>query len=273
MSKRRRAEYESEEEEIEEEDQEEEEESLYDVLSVSETASTSEIKKAYYTKARECHPDVGGDTELFQKVGRAYEILSNEKRRKRYDDTGSTDLMHDREEGFDWDEYWRALYKKVTVQDIQDVHDEYKGSEEEASDVKKYYIAFKGDMNKMLDNIMLSKEADVERFCEMIDQWIKDGQVKEFPKFIKTCKDPKAKERRKKRAEQEKEEEAELQKLEKKSKNAGGKQVAVTKQQRNFDDLVNSIQGKYTDKGKKTQNPPEISEEEFLAAKARLRKK
>jgi DnaJ-class molecular chaperone len=60
-------------------------------LGVGKEASSSEIKKAYYNKARELHPDKGGDPEKFKEVQKAYEILSDDNRRGLYDATGSTD--------------------------------------------------------------------------------------------------------------------------------------------------------------------------------------
>jgi len=59
----------------------------YDVLRVSYFATTEEIKEAYRTKAKETHPDsITGDAELFKLVKEAYTILSNEEKRKRYND-------------------------------------------------------------------------------------------------------------------------------------------------------------------------------------------
>lgn len=57
----------------------------YEALGVSQDASLEEIKKAYRKMAKEAHPDVGGDEELFKKIGEAYETLSDEGRRERYD--------------------------------------------------------------------------------------------------------------------------------------------------------------------------------------------
>jgi DnaJ-class molecular chaperone len=61
---------------------------LYNVLGVDRGCSASEIKKAYYAKAREHHPDKGGDTEVFKKIQKAYEVLGNDESRSYYDQTG-----------------------------------------------------------------------------------------------------------------------------------------------------------------------------------------
>jgi curved DNA-binding protein CbpA len=64
---------------------------LYETLGVKPTASSDEIKRAYRAKAKQHHPDAGGTADEFQAVSLAYEVLSCEVRRKRYDSTGSTD--------------------------------------------------------------------------------------------------------------------------------------------------------------------------------------
>ncbi len=62
--------------------------SLYDVLGVKKTDSCSDIKKAFLKLARQHHPDKGGDQEKFKEIQRASEILTDEKKRKMYDDFG-----------------------------------------------------------------------------------------------------------------------------------------------------------------------------------------
>jgi len=67
---------------------------FYDVLGVSTNASEAQIKKAYYRGAMECHPDrCPGDEEAikrFQKIGEAYQVLSNPQLRAAYDKGGHT---------------------------------------------------------------------------------------------------------------------------------------------------------------------------------------
>ena len=60
----------------------------YAVLGVSREASSDEIKKAYRRLARELHPDINPDPhtqERFKEVTRAYEVLSDPRKREMYD--------------------------------------------------------------------------------------------------------------------------------------------------------------------------------------------
>ena len=64
----------------------------YEVLGVQKNASADEIKKAYRKKAIQYHPDKNpGDKEAeekFKEAAEAYEVLSDENRRARYDQFG-----------------------------------------------------------------------------------------------------------------------------------------------------------------------------------------
>lgn len=61
----------------------------YKVLGVARDASAATIKKAFRQLARKYHPDAGGDEAKFKELNEAYEVLSNEKSRKLYDQFGT----------------------------------------------------------------------------------------------------------------------------------------------------------------------------------------
>ena len=66
---------------------------LYAILEITSDASMEEIKGAYRRLAMRYHPDrypdADGYKEIFQKIGIAYEILSNEQKRNDYDGYGA----------------------------------------------------------------------------------------------------------------------------------------------------------------------------------------
>ncbi|MBR2273484.1 MAG: DnaJ domain-containing protein [Alphaproteobacteria bacterium] len=62
---------------------------LYDVLGVSKTATSAEIKSQYRKLARKYHPDLNKDdknaAEKFKEVSQAYDILGDKTKRQQYD--------------------------------------------------------------------------------------------------------------------------------------------------------------------------------------------
>jgi molecular chaperone DnaJ len=68
----------------------------YEVLGVSKTATSDEIKKAYRKKALQFHPDRNaGDPaseKKFKEISEAYEVLSDDKKREMYDRYGPEGL-------------------------------------------------------------------------------------------------------------------------------------------------------------------------------------
>ena len=61
---------------------------LYKLLGLKRGASKAEVRKAYRRKAKVSHPDKGGSAEAFSALATAHDVLSDERRRERYDATG-----------------------------------------------------------------------------------------------------------------------------------------------------------------------------------------
>src|SRR4051794_17106436 len=74
---------------------------FYSVLGLSRSASADEIKKSYRKLAAKLHPDKNPGNKSaesqFKEVNRAYEVLSDPKKRGLYDEFGEEALR----EGFD----------------------------------------------------------------------------------------------------------------------------------------------------------------------------
>src|SRR3989338_1215453 len=64
----------------------------YDVLGIEKGASKEDIKKAFHKLAHKYHPDKGGgDSSKFKEINEAYQVLSDENKRARYDQFGSAE--------------------------------------------------------------------------------------------------------------------------------------------------------------------------------------
>ncbi|XP_073504343.1 dnaJ homolog subfamily A member 3, mitochondrial isoform X2 [Phyllobates terribilis] len=82
----------------------------YQVLGVPKSATQKEIKKAYYQLAKKYHPDTNKDDpqakEKFSQLAEAYEVLSDEVKRKQYDAYGTADFAAGA--GGGGQQYWRG---------------------------------------------------------------------------------------------------------------------------------------------------------------------
>lgn len=63
------------------------EEDYYGLLGVSSTSSLQEIRKKFRELVMTAHPEKGGDPKTFQKLNKAYSVLSDPKKRQDYDDS------------------------------------------------------------------------------------------------------------------------------------------------------------------------------------------
>ena len=63
----------------------------YETLGVPKNAKKPAIKKAFRRKAKNLHPDTGGNADEFAALVKAHDILGDDAKRRRYDETGETD--------------------------------------------------------------------------------------------------------------------------------------------------------------------------------------
>lgn len=168
--------------------------SLYEILGVERTASQQEIKKAYHKLALRLHPDKNpGDEEAkekFQQLQKVISILGDEEKRALYDQTGIADddaLVGEAADNLQ--EYFRAVYKKVTEADIEEFEAKYRGSDSEKKDLKDLYTKFKGNMNRLFCSMICSDpKLDSHRFKDIIDEAIAEGELKSTKAYDKWAK-------------------------------------------------------------------------------------
>ncbi len=109
----------------------------YTVLGVAKSATKAEIKKAYRNLAKKYHPDkTKGDKALeekFKEVSEAYEVLSHDENRKKYDKLGANWKNQQQaggSGGFDYSQY----YSNPGAQGRQGGHQSFEGDPEMFSD-------------------------------------------------------------------------------------------------------------------------------------------
>jgi len=129
------------------------------------------------------HPDRNRDdptaNEKFDQLKKAYDILYDEKRRKRYDLYGDTEEIN-----------VNALYQytinRVSKKDVKSYLATYKGSKEEEADLVAFYEEYGGDLTYILECIIGSESEDVPRFIQIYERLIKEGTIDREPQFDKT---------------------------------------------------------------------------------------
>ncbi|KAJ5496002.1 J domain-containing protein [Penicillium diatomitis] len=296
------------------------EEDLYTILGVQSDASPEAIKTAYRKSALKHHPGVLQVTYIhfislkpyayqssadkvsedqreeanrkFQQIALAYGVLSDERRRKIYDRTGSTEEVLDEDEDFDWLDFYREqLSATLDTRALDDFQVKYKGSDEEKNDILEAYERGKGDMDVIYDSVMLSNVLeDDARFRSIIDQAISEGQVEAYSQY---SEEPESKHQRRVRRAQKEAKEAE--KHAKDTENAKKKKAAsasrsskatgmgdddllamITKrQQQRGQSFLDRLEEKYggQPKGSKRTAMDEPPEEAFASVGARKKSK
>ena len=142
---------------------------LYEILGVGKDATQDKIRKAYKKLAQEKHPDKNnGQDGEFKALKAAYEVLSDEGRRKIYDETGRVDnsLVNPIEE------LLSRLFNHVIS------HKNLNGNIIETC---------KGLVTEnigQLRQIKLSTDSEVDKFKELVDRVSCDGESNLFERSL-----------------------------------------------------------------------------------------
>lgn len=210
---------------------------LYDTLGLPSSATAVDIRKAYRRLSLLHHPDkVASQASeaqeaakaTFQRIGYAYAVLNDEKRRERYDRTGKTselvEGLVEPEEG--WEAYFAEMFSgEVSSQTLDDFFDSYEGAclslsclkfrkprldgtctggEDEKEDLHKAYNDSKGDIEHILAHVPARDNTLAEaRFTTLINASIDAKELASTTAWKKNLKDTKAKAKRAKAAEKE----------------------------------------------------------------------
>ncbi|KAJ4364829.1 hypothetical protein N0V95_000673 [Ascochyta clinopodiicola] len=273
----------------------------YEVLGLESEATADDVKKSYRKMALKHHPDKAAEGEKeaankkFQEIAFAYAILSDDRRRKRYDLTGSTAESLEDDEDFDWLSFYRGQFENVINDEaINTLSNQYKGSEEERRDLLQAYTKYKGRLDQIYEVVLLSDIlVDDDRYREILDDAISKGEIESYPAYAKETDETRLKAKKaakKSRDDFEKRQAAEDAKKQKvgksngkakSKKSAGGdmSDLAALIQQRQKSragGFFDHLEAKYAPKsrGSKRATPmEEPPEEAFQATAARAKKR
>jgi DnaJ family protein C protein 9 len=180
----------------------------YGVLGLEIEATADDVKKAYRKLALKHHPGTRyiptnlvsnhwllpdkaapdakeAANKAFQEVAFAYAVLSDDRRRKRYDLTGSTAETLEDDDDFNWLKFYREQFENVVNEEaITNLSNEYKGSADERRDLLKAYTKAKGNLQMVYELVMLSDILeDDDRFLAIINDGVSKGSVESYAAY------------------------------------------------------------------------------------------
>lgn len=230
---------------------------LYEVLGAAKEATDAELRRSYYKVSLRVHPDRAPDdpraTDKFQVLGKLYSVLNDKEQRKVYDEQGVVD--EERDVPRCWEDNWRQLFPKITVQDILEFEQKYKGSDEERQDVIQLYVQHQGNMDVIMDSALCCSQEDEPRLRTIISDAIKAGEATPFPAF--TQESEKKKKARKNRFEKERREAEQMQKEMGLGEQDDSLAMILKQRQQsreqNFNSFLSDLEAKYSKKGGSSQ--------------------
>lgn len=195
-------------------------------------------------------------TEKFKILAKIHEVLSDDSKRALYDEQGIIEDDDDDKKISTWLEAFKHLFKPISESDINNYHKEYVGSDLEKSDLKKAYVNGKGCINYIMEHVPFMCVEDEPRFHEIVNEWIKSGEVPEFKAFTNEPASKKA--RRHKKYARESKEAAEIKKNIQNDENDLAKQIMKRQKDRgnSFGSFLDKLAEKYS-------NPDEDEEDDL----------
>lgn len=128
-------------------------------------------------------------------MGKIHSILQNREKRKVYDDCG--DFDEDMDNSVSWTDYWRNMFKKIELKDIQNYETEYLGSETELRDIKRAYEGSRGNMDTILEMVPFSNCDSEPRIIEIVQKMVDNGEVESYNTFFNESRQRKLRRRKK----------------------------------------------------------------------------
>lgn len=255
----------------------------YEVLSCAKEATAEQIKKSYRKLCLVHHPDKlvrkseeeqAKSREQFNKVQFAFAVLSDAKRRARYDRTGQLEDFSLGDDDFSWDDYFSGFKVEINEEVIAKDKLEYQGSEEEKQDVLSEFLHAKGDFLQLFELIphIEATDKDEQRLFEIVTAHVAPAELEKLGKWQKYQKNRKKLFKKYKSSIKDESKEAEelKKKILKAHENVDSeealKQLIQKRQAGRIDSLIDKIESKYTKtgkKGKKTRSEYEIDDAEF----------
>lgn len=168
----------------------------YKVLDVDMDALVDDIKKNYIKLAKKYHPDQKtGNTEMFQMVSKAYEILTNKDTRKEYDlyflKKSFNELNETTEDSYfsmkdQFNDFIKNDNKKISKEELDKLYDDIFKDRENYIE-KKLDVA---DTTKRINDINLEREVmNIESTDEQLKNIMRDNPDLEIGEILDFIRD------------------------------------------------------------------------------------
>ncbi|VDN14062.1 unnamed protein product [Dibothriocephalus latus] len=84
----------------------------------------------------------------------------------------------------DWVDYWTLIFPKVTPEAIVDYAKKYHGSKEERDDLIELYNKHQGDMDAIMDSMILAEADDEDRIRKLIEDLLAEKVLEPLDAFV-----------------------------------------------------------------------------------------